>query len=166
MHFSVNASLFAWSHNKITITFCKMINPKASCELMLLVLLLPFVMAMKLFHVASPAISTTAHLTSGCGPQWICHLHSLCVLASLFDVLLQKEANNEQAWGWSIEPIEKVVRTLVSSPWYTDLCPNGAKNHLQMAHLLLKADGLPQLAEKHELKQSLVHYEWKELEDP
>lgn len=50
--------------------------------------------------------------------------------------------------------MEKVVRTLGSPPWHTDHCPNGAKNNLRMAHLLLKADGLPQLVEKHELKHS------------
>lgn len=54
---------------------------------MLLVLLIPLVALMTLLHVTPPAIGTTVHLTSGSGPQCICHLHSLCGLASLFDVL-------------------------------------------------------------------------------
>lgn len=65
---------------------------------MLLVLLMPLATPVKLLRVASPAIGTAVHLTSGPGPRGICHLHSLCGLASLFDVLLQEEANNEQAW--------------------------------------------------------------------
>lgn len=50
--------------------------------------------------------------------------------------------------------MEKVVRTLGSPPWHTDRYPDGAKSNLRMAHLLLKADGLSQLVEKHELKHS------------
>lgn len=78
------------------------------------------------------------------GPRWMCHL---CVLWSGSSLLQQEAGLVMVTWA----PAGGGQAT--GSPVWPQSCAL-TQGSLQMAHLLLQADGLPQLVQKCELKRS------------
>lgn len=123
---------------------------------------MPLAISVQLFHVASPAIGAAAHLTSGSGPRWIRHLHSLCGLAPLFDALLQEEADNEQevlnwAYGESGQDAGFPTTARRSLSWRCQ----------EQSPTVVESRWFASTSRETRIKtQSLVHYKWREQEDP
>lgn len=72
-HFSANASLFAWTQNKTPIMFWNAMNPKATCQLVLLVLL-------ECLWTCSMCLPLLLVLEFQLWAMWMCH-PSVCPLA-------------------------------------------------------------------------------------